>query len=105
MGIVTKILTRVIGVQFYQRHAGLFLFIFILMFGVVHGEELWYYHLSLMYALLGSTIFMAVVASLWFLYAMKCAQFTLKILSDPQQQFLYVVSGLPKRKLFASLFF
>jgi len=28
MPIATKILNRVIGVQFYQRNAGLFLFIF-----------------------------------------------------------------------------
>jgi hypothetical protein len=58
----------VIGIPFYQRHAGLFLFIFILMFGVVHGQELWFYHLALINAMLGSPVFMGVVSLVWLLY-------------------------------------
>ncbi|MEO6166456.1 MAG: hypothetical protein ABIO46_05625 [Chitinophagales bacterium] len=101
---VTQLFNRVIGIPFYQRHAGLFLFIFILMFGVIQGSQLISYHLTLMYAMLGSWVFMLVVSGIWLLYGLKCFQFTLKTLSEPPQQFLYTTSGLPKKIQFHSLF-
>ena len=101
---VTQLLNRVIGIPFYQRHAGLFLFIFILMFGVVQGSQLISYHLTLMYAMVGSWVFMMVVSGIWLLYGLKCFQFAIKTLSEPQQQFLYVTSGLRKKDLFTALF-
>lgn len=104
MLLVTKIFNRVIGVPFYQRNAGLFLFIFILMFGIVPGQQLLYYHLNLMYAMLGSWLFMSIVAGIWLLYGLKCFQFTMKTLSEPPNQFLYVTSNLPKKAQFNALF-
>ena len=103
MRIAVKILNRVIGVQFYQRHAGMFLFIFILMFGVVHGQELWLYHLSLIYAMLGSPLFLSIVFLVWLLYTLKCVQFTMKILSEPSQQFTYILAALEQRSQWLSL--
>jgi len=100
----TKISSRVISIPFYQRHAGLFLFIFIIMFGVVQGQQLLSYHLRLIYAMLDSTPFMSVVCFIWFLYALKCIQFVLKTFSEPQHQFLYVLAALTKRRQFYSLF-
>lgn len=103
MPTATKILNRVIGVQFYQRNAGLFLFIFILMFGIIPGPLLLSYHLTLIHAMLDSSIMLTGVCFVWLLYAMKCAQFAMKTFSEPQHQFLYIVANLTRQTQFISL--
>ncbi|MBA3648122.1 MAG: hypothetical protein H0W62_06160 [Chitinophagales bacterium] len=103
VGPVSKVLNRVIVAQFYQRNAGLFLFLFILLFGVVHGEEVLYYHLTLIYAMLDSNLFMAVIFIVWLLYGLKCAQFTTKSLSEPENSFINVIACLSKREQLLAL--
>lgn len=98
-----QLLYRVTGLPFYQRHAGLFLFIFIILFGVVQGNQLISYHLSLMYAMLGSPLFMLVVSLIWLLYAMKCYQFTAKTLAEQQNQFLYITAAQDPKLLLGAL--
>lgn len=90
-----QLLNRIVGYSFYQRHAGLFLFAFILLFGVVQGDQLISYHLTLMYAMLGSWLFMLAVSGIWLLYALKCYQFTVKTFAEKQNQFLYISAALP----------
>ncbi|MBA2407935.1 MAG: hypothetical protein H0V65_08095, partial [Chitinophagales bacterium] len=104
MTIAIKIINRIISVTFYQRHAGLFLFIFIIMFGVVQGQQLLSYHLTLINAMLSSMLFMSVVCLIWTLYALKCIQFVLKTFSEPQHQFLYVFAALTRAQQFNTLF-
>ena len=99
-----QLLNRVVGYSFYQRHAGLFLFTFILLFGVVQGDQLISYHLTLMYAMLGSWLFMLAVSVIWLLYALKCYQFTVKTFAEKQNQFLYILAALtPEMQLGALL--
>ena len=60
----------------------------------VHGNELWIYHLTLAYAILDSAPLLALVTGLWFLYSLKCMQFVLKSLGEPNNSFLHVLAGL-----------
>ncbi|MEP7129416.1 MAG: hypothetical protein ABI729_11130 [Chitinophagales bacterium] len=100
---LSQLYNRVIGVPFYQRNAGLFLFIFIIMFGIIPGSLLLNYHLTLIYAMLGSWIFMLTVSGVWLLYALKCFQFIIKTIAEPRQQFLYITAALPKKNQFNAL--
>ena len=104
MAIESKVLNRLITLPFYQQNSGLFFVIFLLLFGVVHGSEAIYYHLTLMYAMLGSPIFLGVVAIVWLFYAFKCIQFVNKSMTASENQFLYVLSCSSPRKQFILFF-
>lgn len=100
---VTQLLNRVIGIPFYQRNAGFFLFLFIALFGIVPGSQLISYHRTLIEAMLESWAFMMVVSFIWLLYGWKCYQFVMNILSEQQQQFLYLTGCLPVNEQFRSI--
>ena len=85
---VIRIFNKVIVGQFYQQHAGLLLFVFFIMFGIVEGSQLVYYYLSLIYGMLGSPVFLGIVFFIWVLYSFKCIQFTKTAMSLPQNSFL-----------------
>jgi hypothetical protein len=97
------VLSRVIGVSFYQRNVGFFLVIFLLLFGIA-GEQAWPMHKAIMYEIAGSPAVWLLAAFVWLLYAIKCLQFGLKTLSMPENEFLYTVSLLPIRRQLYSLF-
>lgn len=100
---ITQLMNRVIGMPFYQRNAGFFLFLFIAFFGIVPGSQLISYHRTLIEAMLESWAFLTAVSFIWLLYGWKCYQFVMKILSEPQQQFLYLTGCLPAKDQFRSM--
>jgi len=72
------ILVRSLVKPFYRQHAGLFTFLFIVLFGAVgrvDGAGLFDYHFSLIRSLLNNPFIFLMVLSLWLLYAKKCEQF------------------------------
>lgn len=91
-----QLYNRIIGIPFYQHHAGLFLFIFILLFGIVPGAQLISFHLTLITAMLEAPEFMAMVSMLWFLYGLKCLHFVMKTLQEQHNQFLYLSACLSR---------
>ena len=70
-----KILVQVIVQKFYERNVGLFFFIFYLMFGIVESTQIITYHLSLIYGVLSSSVFLLMVCGVWVLYSLKYLQF------------------------------
>ena len=98
---INKVLIRIIVTEFYKQNLGLFLFVFFIMFGMVEGSQLIYYHLSLITGVIQSTAFFSLVLTLWLVYAIKSAQFVTSQLAKPQHSFLFVLTSLPK---FAQVF-
>jgi hypothetical protein len=84
-----KLLFKIWVVQFYKLNAGFFLFFFILFFGIVHPPQLISYHISLIMGMLESPAFLTLVLFLWFLYNLKCIDFTLKSINSPENAMLH----------------
>ncbi len=93
------ILQKVLVNYFYRMNAGFFAFFFFVLFGVVKGGQLINYHLSLMQAFLGSGILLSIVIGIWGLYTLKCANYIIRRLLEPQQLFLSTLNQLSTNKI------
>jgi hypothetical protein len=102
---ISKILVRVLVVEFYTQNLGLFLFIFFVMFGMVEGSQLVNYHLSLITGIIQSTAFLIAVLCVWVIYGIKSLQFISSQITKPQNAFLYVLGSLPRSSQQLLLFF
>ena len=100
---ITRVLTKTIVARFYERNAGLFFFVFFLMFGIVESSQIISYHQSLIYATLTSPVFLMGVCFVWFLYLLKCLQFIFSLLARPENSFLFQLSKIDQRKCFGYL--
>jgi hypothetical protein len=103
--IIVKMFVR----RFYAQNTGFFLFIFVLMAGVVQTLDstkgmLWLYHHKLILGMLGNSAAFCLVLFLWLLYSFKCAQFATNILSAPDTVFLEPLNTLTGRRLFILFF-
>lgn len=94
---LTKILIKIFANGFYRVHAGLFLFIGLVMVGAVPPERLWMYEKSLMIAFVSSPM-MAVVFALWLLYNIKAIHYVAGQIFAINQQFLFYSSNSFSRK-------
>lgn len=106
MSITRTILIKSFVKPFYRQHAGLFVFIFIVLFGavgVVDGAGLMAFHLSLVKGMFNNYSFLLLVFFLWFLYAKKTEQFFGNILRRPESSFLQMLSQIEIKKLFVYL--
>ena len=92
---ISKVLVRILVVEFYTRNAGQFLFIFFIMFGMVEGSQLLNYHLSLIIGVINSTLFYLGVLAVWLLYGIKSLQFVTSQLAKPEHSFFYALASLP----------
>jgi hypothetical protein len=106
MSISRSILIKSIVKPFYQRHAGLFVMVFVLMFGIVsilHGAKFTDYHFFLIKGILNNPFLFALVLILWLLYIKKTEQFTLNTLRRREYTFLHLLSVTEKKKLYSLL--
>jgi ABC-type multidrug transport system fused ATPase/permease subunit len=98
-----KILFKTIVKPFYKENAGVFIFLFTMMFyivGVVDGAGLFAYHYSLIIGMLSSYTFLLLVFVVWLLYAAKCTAFVSATLYKPEYAFLDIYNRLSKVKRF-----
>ena len=98
---VFTILLKVLVQQFYQRNTGFFLFLFVVLFGVVQNPLS--YHLSLMQGIVSSYTTLTIAVVVWALYGCKCGVFFLKTLAAKEQLFLYQLQALTLRQIFVLL--
>lgn len=101
--IILTILQRVLVFHFYRVNAGFFFFWFFVLFGA--PAQVLSFHLSLIQGMIQSAIFLAGVIFIWFLYTLKCINYTIKQLNDPRQNFLIVLNTLSDKKQFRYLLF
>ncbi|NCD71905.1 hypothetical protein [Mucilaginibacter agri] len=98
---LTNVLNKIFVIGFYRAHAGILLFIFLVLFGAVPGDMLLSYHKALMIAFLTSPLLFSVVFVVWLLYLFKTWHYMAGQLSAPHHQFLfYSISAYSLRSQF-----
>lgn len=98
---LTNLLLKIFANGFYRAHAGMFLFVIFVMFGMVEPSQLLNYHMTLMLAFITSPLMMSVVFLAWLLYTFKCWHFVAGQIFAIHQQFLfYSSSSYQKTKQF-----
>jgi hypothetical protein len=95
---------KALVMPFYKNHAGLLFFVFFLMFGIVESTQVVYYHVSLIYGMLSSGIFLLIVLITWLLYQLKSLHFVLKTTREDSFLFLHHLTLLPARHSFLCFF-
>jgi hypothetical protein len=102
---IAKILQLVLVNHFYKLNSGFFIFLFFALFGVVRGGQLIEFHLGLIQAILGSSLFLWIIIVIWGLYTLKCINYITKRLLEPGLSFLTCLNRLPKKQVFAWMCF
>src|SRR5438046_1827283 len=103
MTYAAKILLQTFVKSFYRENAGVFVFIFTVMFFVVSqqsGAGLYAYHYSLVTGMLSNTGFLLFVFFTWFIYARKCVAFVFDVLQKPENNFIHIFNCLSKARRF-----
>ncbi len=90
-----QILSKVMVKQFYLQNAGLFLFAFLFLFGIVDAGHLISYHRSLMLSIISLSMFLLIVMLIWMLYNIKCIAFCINAMQSSDGSFLYKLRALP----------
>jgi hypothetical protein len=101
MSAILHLMIKALVIPFYKNHAGLLIFVFFIMFGVVESTQIIFYHQSLIYGMLTSGIFLLVVLITWLLYQLKSLHFLIKTSNEDAYQFLNQLSLLPTRQSFS----
>lgn len=90
-----QILNKVMVQQFYLQHAGMFLFAFLFLFGIVDAGHIVSYHKSLMLSIISLPLFLLMVMLVWMLYNIKCIAFCINIIQSADGSFLFKLRALP----------
>jgi hypothetical protein len=96
-------LFRLMVIQFYKQNMGLFLFLFLLFFGIIPPQHLIATHAALIQAQLSSIPLMIGVSFFWVLYAWRCIRFISQTCRQYRHSFLYIYQTLPKAKSYQIL--
>jgi hypothetical protein len=103
-----RLLIKTVVKPYYRQNAGLFLFAFLILIGVMgrlKGRGWIVSHYLLMLGFLGDAGFLLFVLFIWLLYAMKCAGFMTELLQRPEYSFLNMLLRLDKNKSYGLLLF
>ncbi|QEM10407.1 hypothetical protein [Mucilaginibacter rubeus] len=102
---LTNILLKIFAGGFFRVHAGILLFVFLAMVGVVPPQYLIGYHKTLMLAMDSSSAVMAIVFVIWLIYAIKSWHYVSGQIFAAEQHFLFYSSNsLSKQKQLKSWF-
>lgn len=94
----SKLLFNILVSQFYKLNSGFFLFIFLVLFGIVEPGQIVSYHLGLMQLVLYSVAGMGLAMATWMYYGYKCVSFVLAGLEKQENSFLINLQGLSASK-------
>ncbi|MES2279431.1 MAG: hypothetical protein V4592_25590 [Bacteroidota bacterium] len=89
---LSTVLIKIFARGFYSSHAGLFLFIFLVLVGSVEPGQLLNYHKTLMLAFITSPLMLMVVFAVWLIYSFKTWHYTAAQIFAVNQQFLFYSS-------------
>ena len=98
-----RLLHRSFVRPYYRENAGLFLFLFILLFGVVAPSQQLNYHYHLILGMLSTPVLFGLVSLAWWLYAEKTVHFILTRLRAPDHSFVYLLNLLSPAKTYGLL--
>src|SRR6185437_8571431 len=101
--MATIVLLRVFVRSFYRRHVGLFLFVFLFLFGIIDPSQWYSYQKNLMLGFIARPAFQAIVFVIWLAYVIKALHHIKSLLSARQQEFLfYSITSLSSSRQFKS---
>ena len=103
MKVPIVILFKSIVKPFYKENAGLFVFVFTMLFFIVNkvdGAELFEYHYSLIMSVLSSVTMLVFVFIAWALYVRKFTVYVSASINRPEFSFLYIVNSLSRVRRF-----
>ncbi|MEO7394021.1 MAG: hypothetical protein ABIU11_03715, partial [Chitinophagaceae bacterium] len=104
MNIIGNILKRAVAAPFYRRHAGFFLFIFFLLFGLQPNfKQTLEFHYVIINGIVASGSFFLIAVIIWFAYALKTIHFFNGCLKNKAYNFLLYLNALSARKRFIHL--
>jgi hypothetical protein len=93
---VTSLLIRSVALRFYKQHAGMFLFLFFLLFGIQPtAHEAIQTHYYLIRLILTSNYFFLFTLLVWLLYLAKGILFFKRCLQQKAYNFLYHINAIP----------
>jgi hypothetical protein len=87
-------LSKIFTGRFYASNAAIFFLVFYFFFGIVPGNMLPSYHLTLIRGFTGNADFLCLVLLCWAVYNVKCTLFVLKTLSARESLYLYATLGV-----------
>lgn len=98
MKAIRIILNRSVTEQFYKQHAGAFLFVFFILFGIQpSAADLLQFHYSVILTILQSATFFGVAALVWSLYTLKAVLFIRGCLKKESYDFVYLLLGVERK--------
>src|SRR6201746_1856947 len=95
---LSELAHKVFIARFYTQNAGFFLFIFVMMFGIVQGGLLLRYHYQLIMGILEVPAALLVALGLWSLYLFKCMKFVSKTIIAPDGFFLRILNEMDAQR-------
>lgn len=104
MDRIDQILTHTIAGPFYRRNAGLFLFLFFLLFGIQPSfYDAVRFHYAVIQSILSSRDFFVVVLGIWLVYVIKALLFVRGCLATGAYDYLFLLNTLPSLQRFLYL--
>lgn len=101
MRTALSILQKVLVNHFYKLNGGLFMFLFYVFFGL--PQDIKAFHVSIATLIVTNQTALLLTMLLWLLYDLKCIDYTLKRIKEPQQLFLSSFENMPASKSFLCL--
>lgn len=98
-----QVLYKLLVSKFYKLNAGFFLFLFIVLFGIMPGADTITLHRGLMVAAVSSYPGLAVMAIVFGTYTLKCLFFVLREVERPENAIIYNMQGLGNARQFMLL--
>lgn len=95
---LTNVLLKIFAGGFFRVHAGILLFVFLAMVGVVPPQYLIGYHKALILAMDSSSAAMALVFVIWFIYVIKSWHYVSGQIFASGQHFLFYSSNSISRQ-------
>jgi hypothetical protein len=103
----TSVLLKTLIKPFYRQNAGLFIFLIVVMFGIVgqiDDHDMIDYHYALILGMLKNPLIFILVFLLWFIYAIKCIQFVTRSIQKAENSFLGILTSLEARRTYLQFF-
>jgi hypothetical protein len=104
MNSITKILYRSIAGPFYRQHAGVFLFLFFILFGIQPSfNDALRTHYAFITGILTSFNFFLIALTCWIIYTFKVVLFLRSCLQKEMYDFIYDLNSVQQSKRFIHL--
>ncbi|RZL17373.1 MAG: hypothetical protein EOO89_08205 [Pedobacter sp.] len=88
-----NLLVKSLGKTFFEQHAGMFLFIFYMIFGAVEPGQMLYYNITLLQAISSSTLISGIFCFMLLLYGLKAMAFISNKITLPSYTFIHATSA------------